>query len=169
MIKIRTILHPTDFSDCSRFAFRLASLLAREQGARLVILHVKQILGPMVAYGNAVAQLESSQDQEKHWEMLGRFQVSDSRVSVEHRLVEGDAAREIVRVADEVGCDLIVMGSHGRTGLQRLVVGSVAEQVPRKARCPVVTVKVPHGACVRPHPLETTSVSDEPVVAAGKG
>ena len=162
MIKIRTILHPTDFSDCSRLAFRLASLLAREQGARLVILHVKQVLGPMVAYGNAMAQLESGEDQEKHWEILGRFQVSDSRVSVEHRLVEGDAAREIVRVADDVGCDLIVMGSHGRTGLQRLVFGSVAEQVLRKARCPVVTVKVPHGARVRPHPLEATSVSDEP-------
>ncbi len=149
MFKIRTILHPTDFSDCSRFAFRLASLLAREQGARLLILHVKQVLGPMVAYGDATAQLESSEDQDKHWEMLRRFQVSDSRVSVEHRLVEGDAAREIVRVANEVGCDLIVMGSHGRTGLQRLVFGSVTEQVLRKARCPVMTVKIPHEARVR--------------------
>jgi len=56
---------------------------------------------------------------------------------------DGDAAEEILRVAEEVRCDLIVMGTHGRSGLGRLLMGSVAEQVMRKARCPVLTVKCP--------------------------
>lgn len=67
----------------------------------------------------------------------------DPKVSVEHRLVKGDAATEIVNPAAETKADVIVMGSHGRTGLGRLLLGSVAENVMRKAPCPVVTVKPP--------------------------
>jgi nucleotide-binding universal stress UspA family protein len=70
-------------------------------------------------------------------------QPSDPAVKIEHRLAEGDPAREILRVARETGCDLIVMGTHGWTGLGRLLMGSVAEQVVRKATCPVLTVKTP--------------------------
>jgi nucleotide-binding universal stress UspA family protein len=62
---------------------------------------------------------------------------------LEHRLVEGDAATVILQVATEIKCDLIVMGTHGRTGLSRLLMGSVAEQVVRNASCPVLTVKTP--------------------------
>jgi nucleotide-binding universal stress UspA family protein len=64
-------------------------------------------------------------------------------VLVERRLEEGDPIGEILRAAAEVPCDLIVMGTHGRTGLARLLMGSVAEEVVRKAPCPVVTVKTP--------------------------
>jgi len=60
--------------------------------------------------------------------------------------VEGDVATEILRLAQETGSDLIVMGTHGRTGLARLLMGSVAEQVVRKAPCPVLTVKTPFPA-----------------------
>ena len=59
------------------------------------------------------------------------------------RVHEGDPATQIVRVAQETRCDLIVLGTHGRTGLGRLLMGSVAEQVLRKAPCPVLTVKTP--------------------------
>lgn len=144
MSSLHTILHPTDFSDCSRYAFRLAGMLAREQGARLVILHVKPTLGPMVAYGEALAELEPEGSQEKRWAILHRLRVSDPKVQVEHRLVEGQGAQEILRQAAEIGADLIVMGTHGRTGLSRLLMGSVAGEVLHKAQCPVVTVKIPH-------------------------
>jgi nucleotide-binding universal stress UspA family protein len=143
MLPIQTILCPVDFSDCSRLGFQLAGLLAQQQRARLIILHVKETLGPIVAYGEAMAYFEAPDDEEKLRELLEQFQPSDSEASVEHRLEEGDIVRQILWVADETRADLIVMGSHGRTGLQRLVLGSVAEQVIRKAHCPVLTVKLP--------------------------
>jgi nucleotide-binding universal stress UspA family protein len=65
---------------------------------------------------------------------------------VEYRITQGDAAAEILRLAEETKCDLIAMGTHGRTGLERLVVGSVAETVMRKAHCPVLTVRSPSSA-----------------------
>jgi nucleotide-binding universal stress UspA family protein len=69
---------------------------------------------------------------------------------VERRLEEGLAVTEVLRVAQEVNADLIVMGTHGRTGLARLLMGSVAEQVLRKALCPVLTVKTPFPATTSP-------------------
>jgi nucleotide-binding universal stress UspA family protein len=62
---------------------------------------------------------------------------------VEHWIFQGDPATEILAAAEKIKCDLIVMGTHGRTGLGRLLMGSVAEQVVRKAPCPVLTVKTP--------------------------
>jgi nucleotide-binding universal stress UspA family protein len=66
-----------------------------------------------------------------------------AKIDIEHQLVEGDAATETLHVALEAGCDLIVMGAQGRTGLPRLLMGSVAEKIVRRASCPVLTVKVP--------------------------
>ncbi len=74
-------------------------------------------------------------------EQLCSIQAPDSKVSIEHRLEEGIPAAEILRVAQETKCDLIVMGTHGRTGMAHLLMGSVAEQVVRKALCPVMIVK----------------------------
>jgi quercetin dioxygenase-like cupin family protein len=67
----------------------------------------------------------------------------DPKVRVDYRVAEGDAATEILYLAGALKCDLLVMGSHGRTGLSRLLTGSVAEEVFRKAPCPVLLVKVP--------------------------
>jgi nucleotide-binding universal stress UspA family protein len=64
-------------------------------------------------------------------------------VSVEYHLLEGEPAEEIVRLAKSNNIDLIIMGSHGRTGLSRLLMGSVAEQVVRRAECAVLTIKHP--------------------------
>jgi nucleotide-binding universal stress UspA family protein len=144
MLPIRTILHPTDFSECSRAAFHLASKLAQAEGARLVILHVKQELGPMVAYGEALDQLVPAEYEEKLQEVLHWFQVPDPRVRVEHQIARGNAAQEILRMAREINCDLIVMGTHGRTGVDHLVLGSVAEQIQRRSPCAVVTVSTGH-------------------------
>jgi nucleotide-binding universal stress UspA family protein len=74
---------------------------------------------------------------------LNRLKAPDSQIQVEHLLEQGDPATQILRIAQETGCDLVVMGTHGRTGLDRLIMGSVAEEVVRRASCPVVTVKAP--------------------------
>jgi nucleotide-binding universal stress UspA family protein len=84
----------------------------------------------------------------------------DPETTVTSRLEEGIPAEEIVRVAREVEADLIVMGTHGRSGLGRLLLGSVAEQVMRHATCPVLTLKAP---AMEPL-IETTASEHEPLV-----
>jgi nucleotide-binding universal stress UspA family protein len=144
LLHLNAILHPTDYSEHSDYAFRLACSLARDHEARLIVLHVVMTLGAeVVPAGEAGAQLQPEGYQQQLWDALRRIQSPDPAVAVEHRLVEGDPAQEILRTAGQPGCDLIVLGTHGRTGLQRLLMGSVAEQVVRKARCPVLTVKAP--------------------------
>jgi nucleotide-binding universal stress UspA family protein len=141
MLAIKTILHPTDFSERSDYAFRLACALARDHGARVIVLHVAEL--PIPAYGEAsapVALIQISMEAEK--ECLERI-VAPQGVKIERRLVEGAAATEILRAAEEMKADLIVLGTHGRTGINRFLLGSVAEQVVRKARCPVLSVKTP--------------------------
>jgi nucleotide-binding universal stress UspA family protein len=133
MLPIQTILHPTDFSERSGYAFQLACSLARDRGARLIVLHAMPV--PLVQ--------EKRGYREEMARELNRLGAPDAQVRVEHRLEEGDPATQILRVAQESGCDLIAMGSHGRTGLDRLLMGSVAEQVVRGAFCPVLTVKAP--------------------------
>lgn len=141
---IQTILHPTDFSASSGYAFRLACSLARDHRSQLIVLHVVTTLGPeLVTYGEAVSQLEPEAYRQKLWSELRAVKPADPAIPVAYRLAEGDPAAEIVRLAGEAGSGLIVMGTHGRTGLDRLLMGSVAEQVMRKASCPVLTVKSP--------------------------
>ena len=141
MLAIHTIVHPTDFSEQSEHAFRLACSLARDYGARLIIVHVAE--APIIAYGEGVVPPNPEELRAAAREQLEQFQAPYANVRVERRLEEGDAAGEILRVAEEVHADLIVMGTHGRTGLERLLMGSVAEKVVRGAVCPVVTTKVP--------------------------
>ncbi len=142
MLPIRTILHPTDFSMHSEHAYGLACSLACDHGARLVILHVVSGL----ASGEVVWNLaRPSEDyKEAMEEKLHMLAAPDPRVLMEYRLEEGDPAKQIVRVAHETKCDLIVMGTHGRAGLSHLLLGSVAEEVVRKAPCAVLTMKIPH-------------------------
>src|SRR5262249_10330761 len=130
MLPIHTILHPTDFSDRSAFAFRLACALARDYGARLVLLHVAH--PPVVVYGEGGVPPPPDDYLEQLDAELHQLRVPDPGVPVEYRLKEGDAVTEILGVAEERSADLIVMGTHGRTGLSRLLMGSVAEQVVRK-------------------------------------
>jgi nucleotide-binding universal stress UspA family protein len=143
MTPIRTILHPTDFSDCSRWAFRLAACLAQAEGARLVVLHVKQAPPSSGLARRVLNQLPPGEYDDWLRHQLERFRVANSVLQVEHRLTEGNPASEILRVVRDTDCDLVVMGTHGRTGLDQLVLGSVAEWVAKKAQCPVVTVRTP--------------------------
>jgi nucleotide-binding universal stress UspA family protein len=141
MLPIRTILHPTDFSERSNYAFQLACSLARDHGARLLVLHVLQ--PPAVAYGGVITELATEAAKQTLAEKLRQIQAPDPNVYMEHQLIEGEPATQILHTAEKHPCDLIVMGTHGRTGLRRALMGSVAEQVVRQAPCPVLTVKAP--------------------------
>jgi nucleotide-binding universal stress UspA family protein len=142
MLKIQTILHPTDFSPRSEHAFQLACSLARNHGARLLVLHV--IDQPIATYGGVMTAPPPPppvEERKAAQEQLRRMCASEPKLLIEHRLQEGDPARWILQIATDCKCDLIVMGTHGRTGLRRLLMGSVAEQVLRNAACPVLTLK----------------------------
>jgi nucleotide-binding universal stress UspA family protein len=147
MIPIHTILHPTDFSEHAELSFQLACSLARDQGARVIVLHVAE--QPRVSYSPADASQHPAPDHRKDLEeKLRGFQPPDAKVGVEYRLEQGIPATEILRVAEEIKCDLIVMGTQGKMGLGQTVlpgrwVGSVAGAVLRSATCPVLTVKMP--------------------------
>lgn len=143
MSSIQTILHPTDFSENSRHAFDTACSLVKDKNSRLIVLHVAPPFTGPVPVEPAPNPLVSAESQEF---LKGRYtwpQPSDPRIVVEHRVTEGEAAREILELAKTLKCDIIVMGTHGRTGLSRLLTGSVAEVVMRKAACPVLAVKTP--------------------------
>lgn len=147
MLPIKTILYPTDFSERSIDAFRLACSLARDYGARLVVLHVYP---PPLSYAEMVARRPPDGFAQQLWEELHQLHRPDPGLEVEYWLEEGDAAPLIVSVAIDRHCDLIVMGTHGRTGLSRLLMGSVAEKVLRTAPCPVLTVKAPVAVAAPP-------------------
>jgi nucleotide-binding universal stress UspA family protein len=144
MLAIRTILHPTDFSARSVNAFRLACSLARDHGARLVVVHVVPPPSAVLS-GDGVVIPWIEEDFPALEAKLRQLRPPDPNVDVTHELRRGGPAHEILRTARETGCDLIVLGTHGRRGLARLLMGSVAEQVVRQANCPVVTVKTPAG------------------------
>jgi len=143
MLKPRIILHPTDFSPCSECAFQIAVDLAKENQATLVILHVVETLGAEnVTYGEAVSQVQPQGYHHRLWEeFCGRIPSVAATITVKPLLAEGDPAKEIDRIARAEHCDLIVMGTHGRTGLEHLLMGSVAERVVRYVPCPVLVIK----------------------------
>jgi len=141
VLPIHVILHPTDFSDHSRGAFGVACALARDYGARLVLLHVAA--PPALDYGEWAVESRDEAHQHGLLETLHQVQVPDPTIHVEYRLREGDPVAGVLDEAHESKADLIVMGTHGRTGLGRLLMGSVAEEVARSAVCPVLTVRTP--------------------------
>jgi nucleotide-binding universal stress UspA family protein len=142
MLPIRTIFHPTDFTEHARYAFEMACALARDYGAKVVVLHVYPTpVAPAVGDGFFPVPLEVPRAELTA--KLNEIKPFDPAIPVERTFVEGDPAYEIVRASEKLAADLIVMGTHGRGGLPRLILGSVAENVTRKAKIPVVTVRMP--------------------------
>lgn len=135
-----TILHATDFSSHSDLAFQVACSLAQSKASRLVVLHVAN--PPVVIYDEKGALLPKTDCRKLAREQIAGL-TANVTIPVENRIEEGEVSSAILRIADEINADFIVMGSQGLTGLDRLLIGSVAEDVLRKASCPVVTVKVP--------------------------
>lgn len=137
------ILYPTDFSTLGQTALELATSLARDRGAKLLIVHVEE---PLTAYGGGEFYYGIDEpDRKEIQRMLSEVVPTDPLVGYEHRLLIGSPASGIVHLAEREGVDMIVMPTHGRTGLVRLLMGSVAEEVVRKASCPVLTVKAAAG------------------------
>ncbi len=153
MTTFQRILVPTDFSDCSHAACDLAVKLATTYGATIELLHVDE---PPAWQGFVIPELAVSMQngtstslhefvQTRARRALGHLveKLQQAGVGqVQQRMAAGDASRVILEVAREDHCDLIVMGTHGRKGFERLVMGSVAERVVRQADCPVLTVRI---------------------------
>jgi nucleotide-binding universal stress UspA family protein len=141
MLQFHKILHPHDFSPHARYAFELACSLARDHGADVVVLHVNPFpVAAPLPYGAGSFEPEAEVPLEAR---LGELQSPFPLVKVEHAVVTGDIVPDILRFARQEGCDLIVMGTHGRKGFGHFLMGSVAEQITRHAPCPVVTVRNP--------------------------
>ena len=137
----RKILFPTDFSHTGDAALGLATTLARDTKAKLIIVHVEE---PPMAYGGGDAYygvLDPPRDELDR--MLGQVKPTDESIEYEHRMITGEPANSIVRLAESEQVDFIVLGTHGRTGLSRLLMGSVAEAIVRRATCPVITFREP--------------------------
>lgn len=144
MIELNKVLHPTDFSDNSQQSLRYACSVAERFGAELHLIHIVSeamvtVSPPMSGFlpeGYASDVLESAENQ------LDKLPDPDWVVNLKvvRKVVEGSAFLEIIRYADANDIDMIVMGTHGYTGIMHLLMGSVAENVVRKASCPVLTV-----------------------------
>jgi nucleotide-binding universal stress UspA family protein len=145
LIEIRRILCPTDFSEASKHALDHAAALARWYECRVTVLYVHS---PMImsTLGPDIPLLQSAvltpEDRQALLRNLREFAAAEigEHIAVDAMVSEGEAAAEIVAAAQESNCDLIVLGTHGRSGLEHLTMGSVTEKVLRKARRPVMTV-----------------------------
>lgn len=155
----RKILHPTDYSDVSVPALRASAELAHDYGATLVLLHAGESLGPERASYGEVATLRHPEDavRQRQIEHLRSIRPADSQIHVDYVLSEEDPVTAILRTAEVADCDLIVMGTHGQTGWQRWMLGSIAEEVVRRAKCSVLVVK-PHGPTAALPPLRSTDL-----------
>lgn len=138
-MSIKTILFATDYSPTCRDALRFAASLARERGATLLITHVSQL----EEYPVGELFDEEPSDSDAELEELRAVTVPDPRIHCEHRLLHGDPATQIVELAKQAGVETIVLGTQGRTGLGRMLTGSVAETVLREAPCAVVAYRPP--------------------------
>jgi nucleotide-binding universal stress UspA family protein len=142
MIEFRRILCPIDFSDFSRHALSHAVAMARRYEGRVTLLYVAPLLPSVVTFPLSVGPVTMDPaSREGLWaelcELAGPLR---DQVPLDVVLLDGDAARRIVDHAREAQSDLVVMGTHGRSGFERWALGSVTEKVLRKAHCPVLTV-----------------------------
>jgi len=138
----KSILHPTDYTDHSRPALMEAVALAQEHQAKLILLHVVDSLGPEnLSYGQSISAQQPEAYRHKLFGELRQVLPTDVQIRVDCVLSEEELVTAILRTQAEFGCDLIVLGTRGQTGLRRWLTGSVAEEVVRRAPCPVLVVK----------------------------
>lgn len=146
MPEIRRILCPVDFSEPSETALDYAIDLAKKFGADVQLVHVYQLPVYALPDGAMMAGPEfTTKVTTELSRALTELAEGKSGVKLETHLVEGIPYKEVVRLSEELKADLVVMGTHGRTGLKHLLLGSVAERVVRSSKVPVITVPTSGG------------------------
>lgn len=166
MHQIKQILLPTDFSDCAEPATALALDLAQTFAARLIVLSVYNAplyfgaLGELYLVPAEIVERLRSEVEGLLAQL--RERAAARGITALTQAVEGIAHEKILEVARGQGIDLIVMGTHGRTGLRHLLLGSTAERVVRTAQCPVLTLRPPAATSEQPA-QESGSAPDAPV------
>ena len=146
MSPFQTIIHPTDFDEPSKEAFRVARSLAQVLGARVVVFHVVSPPAIVSQDGRVILDPKNTEPIDL-WPEYRHLQADTPKVPIQYAIVVGDkgkAKRMLEEKIRELGEGvLVVMGSHGRAGLSRLIWGSKAEEVVRDLICPVLVVKAP--------------------------
>lgn len=147
-MKIESILSPTDFSDPSVRALRKANQIARHFGSELYLVHV---VAPIPAVATAPGPTSFDVPmyrrtlEESAMDRLEKItdEVMDEEVNVHPIVAHGNASDQITEIAEDRGVDLIVVATHGESGWEKLLFGSVAEKVVQNAKCPVLTIPAP--------------------------
>jgi nucleotide-binding universal stress UspA family protein len=160
----KTILHPTDFSASSKEAFSLACRLAEANEAKIIVVHAfaPPVMAPMEMQPPPEIEQEAK---EEAMRQLSRVRSESETAKVQHLLISGVAVEVILDAAMNMKADLIVMGTQGRSGWRRLMLGSVTENVLRKAPCPVLTVRCYDKTDVIEVDRVTVNAEAEPVSA----
>jgi nucleotide-binding universal stress UspA family protein len=141
-IQLKRILVPVDFSACSTKALQYAAVFAKQFGAEILLLHVVQ--PPVYMEGTAVAVAPISEESAREAASMELAQLRGKEVpklDTKTSVRIGKPYLEIIRAADEMNADFIVIGTHGRSGLARMFLGSTSERVVRHAPCPVMVVR----------------------------
>lgn len=145
-MQIKTIIFPTDFSQGARAAMDYAVSLAKDYDAKLILLYVIQDISiaewyipSSISATDFIADMQKSASREM--EKWGA-EVAAKVTNVEKMVVRGIPFVEIIKTARDRSADIIVIGTHGRTGIDHMLFGSTAEKVVRKAHCPVLTVRI---------------------------
>ena len=137
---LKEILVPVDFTECTDKALSYALPFARQFGASLTLLHVVE---PVLAAASEAVLVEVPSDDDVKRALANLRTRLEEQTQCRTILRKGNAVKEIIDVASEQNCDLIILSTHGRTGLDRLISGSTAEKVVRRAGCPILVVR-PH-------------------------
>ena len=148
MVDMKTIVHPTDFSDPSKYAMKYAFAFAEEFNAKLYVVHVIEEVSSALYFdmlqAPPLAQLMEDIEKQARQALADLIpEEIKGKLEIETAVRKGAPFLEIIRFADQVGANMIVCGTHGRTGLKHALFGSVAEKVVRKASCPVLSVRHP--------------------------
>lgn len=146
MPTVQKILAPVDFSETSGHALKYASDLAARMGAELVVLHVYDVPtftfpeGSYIPTADEAARIASAA-QKALDEAVGSLESAKGSTPPEAILRKGAPAEEVLKAADEIGADMIVMGTHGRGFFSRALMGSIAQDVIRRSTMPVLTLR----------------------------